>query len=207
VATQAPAIDFFFLDLNQFTANSIVLIVILVILTRSTLALLLKYASNKILANRETDILVSLLQKSIFEKTDSFKANNSSEFLQIYVSTLPSLFVQFLIPLLTIIPDIFSLFFIFYATSQLITINILWIILYFLIFAIIIAIPIGKLTKSKNGHLINLSRASLKTFLELTKMRDELRLSHSEDSYILELQTQKKEMVKLLRLLILVCLP
>ena len=186
-----------FLGHYNLTLHGILLLLILTLLTKNLALIFLKYYSTRVFANRESNISTTFIQKSLFEKRDSFKGKNSADLLQLFTSIVPAVFTTVLNPMTSFLADTFSLIFILYSAFTLVTFNIIWIIAYLAFFAIAIALPIGRIAKNINREGADLGKQSLKKFLEFNKMRDEIVLSHNEDFFIRGVQSQQREFLKL----------
>ena len=180
---------------SKLTLINITALMIVTLILRSFTSIYLKYYTTKILASRESEISIFLTQRSLFEKRDSYKANNSADFLQIFTGIIPTIFSNVLNPLIGLIYELFSTIFIITAAINMLTHGGTWVFSYLILAALVIALPVGKYMKNMNKEVIELNKSTLKKFLEFNRIREELLLSHHEDSFLMDLQSQQKKLV------------
>ena len=180
---------------SKLTLINITALMIVTLILRSFTSIYLKYYTTKILASRESEISIFLTQRSLFEKRDSYKANNSADFLQIFTGIIPTIFTNVLNPLIGLIYELFSTIFIITAAINMLTHGGTWVFSYLILAALVIALPVGKYMKNMNKEVLELNKSTLKKFLEFNRIREELLLSHHEDSFLMDLQSQQKKLV------------
>ena len=182
-------------ELNDISLNVITFLLLITLILRTASSIIIKFFTTKILASRESEISVYLIQKSLFEKRDSYNANNSADFLQIFTGIIPTIFMNVLNPFIGFISEFFSIVFILIGASSFLSQGGTWVFIYLLFIGLMTAIPVGKFMKNKNREVIEISRDTLKKFLEFNKMREEILLSHREDLFLTELQSQQRRLV------------